>query len=212
MDQIAAQLPANDGIASFNHLYETTTQNMDRAIRDGQFEDAAFMTEFTVHFAGFYFAAVSSYLNGPGQPPKAWLALFEKRGRAADFRPVQFAAAGMDAHIGRDLPVVLSELFAGEASFPSKDSSRHRDYLVVNQVLADTFDQLRDELLDGPLWFKLLGATTALPWIRAMRDKAWIDGGALWDLRNYPLTQDLYLDALDSATRAEAASGFLIHL
>jgi len=212
MDLIASVLSADDGIVQFNHLYETTTQNMATAIDAGQFEDAEFMTNFTVRFAGFYFQAVSENFSSDRQPPKAWLPLFERRGRAAEFKPVQFAMAGMDAHISRDLPVVLSILFQDGASFPAMNSSRHRDYLTVNQVLADTFEQLRDELLAGPTWFKVLGEGTALPWIRALRDKSWKDGAALWELRNHGTSRALYLDSLDAGTRVEAASGFLIRL
>lgn len=212
MDRIARVLPADDGITQFNHLYETTTQNMIRGINEGDFEDGAFMTDFTVHFASFYFEAVSEYFSPSGHTPQAWLALFENRGRSRELKPVQFALAGMHAHINRDLPVVLSELFRDDSSFPAANSASHRDYLKVNQVLSDTFDQLRDELLDGPMWFRLLGDATALPWVRVLRDKAWLDGDLYWKLRNHEQSQELYLESLDVATRGEALGYFLIRL
>ena len=210
MDLIARTLPADDGIARFNTLYETTTLNIRAAIAAGRFEDAAFMTGFTIRFAGYYFTAVSDWFGGSRKPPQAWRALFESEGRA-DFLPVQFATAGLEAHIGRDLPVVLSSMFRG-APYPAKDSSRRRDYLLVNEVLSETFEQLRDSLLDGPVWLKLLGDTTAMPWIRTLREAAWLNGEALYKLPDGGFAYRTYLDGLDLSVRAQAQGNLLIKL
>ena len=56
-----------------------------------------------MRFAWLYFDAIAA-----ADPPSAWRPLFasaERRG----ILPLQFAFAGMNAHINRDLPVALVE-------------------------------------------------------------------------------------------------------
>jgi hypothetical protein len=120
---------------------------------------------------------------------------------------VQFVIAGMDAHIGRDLPVVLSELYDGWDAFPPKDGGNFADYLLVNEILRETFADVHDHILtqcDDPLGalFCAFSDTTALPTIASMRRKAWFDGHALWHWREGPLARAAYLKTLDAATSA----------
>ncbi len=106
MQALDAVLPRGDGIACFNRLYLAVTEAVSEAARPGAFADAPFVRWLDVVFANLYLAALSNHVRGCGRVPRAWKALFEARARE-DILPIQFALAGMNAHINRDLPVAL---------------------------------------------------------------------------------------------------------
>jgi hypothetical protein len=60
------------------------------------------MSQLDVTFAGLYFDAVEA-AGDPAAVPLAWRPLIEERGQPA-IEPIQFALAGMNAHINHDLP------------------------------------------------------------------------------------------------------------
>src|SRR5262249_51710233 len=160
-------------------VYRATTLHMQAAIAAGRFNDAGFMEAFTVRFADHYLRAFDAFMSGRrDEVPLAWRPLFALHERVNDYAPVQFVIAGMDAHIGRDLPVVLSELYDGWDEFPSKDSANFADYTLVNTILRETFAEVHDRILthcEDPLGalFCAFSDGTAIPTISAMRRKAW---------------------------------------
>src|SRR6185312_485560 len=105
MHAIADELPAPDGVARFNHLYLEETVSVDTATRTAGFEDPEFISALDVVFAGLYFAAVAAATAGKS-PPRSWAPLFAARGDRR-IAPIQFALAGMNAHINHDLPIAL---------------------------------------------------------------------------------------------------------
>jgi hypothetical protein len=66
--------------------------------------------------------------------PDAWRALFEARYRVGVDR-IQFALAGMNAHINRDLAMALLAADAAMNVVPAADSLEHADYEAVNGLL-----------------------------------------------------------------------------
>ena len=63
----------------------------------------------------------------PSKTPRAWLPLFERRARR-DIAPLQFAVAGMNAHINRDLPVALVDTCRALGLDLRDGSPEHADY------------------------------------------------------------------------------------
>ena len=118
MEAIAAGLPAGDGVACFNHLYLEVTKAVDGQVATAGFADPAFLGALDVTFAGLYFAAVDDAAAGR-KPSRAWAPLFEARGRTG-IAPIQFALAGMNAHINHDLPIALVKTFEALGSSPSR--------------------------------------------------------------------------------------------
>jgi hypothetical protein len=106
MCAIDALLPANDGLKWFNRLYLMVTQQVDLHPPGGAWQSPAWLIRLDVLFAGLYFSAVSNILCGQSVP-SAWRALFEARYRTGIDR-IQFALAGMNAHINHDLALALS--------------------------------------------------------------------------------------------------------
>ena len=106
MKKIVAALPPDDGVRAFTALYLAVTEAVAGAAKTDTFEDARFVRWLDVVFANLYFEALHNALFKAGPVPKAWAPLLEARGRRGVL-PLQFALAGMNAHINRDLPVAL---------------------------------------------------------------------------------------------------------
>ncbi len=138
MQHIEAALPAADGIACFNRMYLEVTQQVDNRISQGFFADPAFMSYFDITFANVYFAAVDMLANEPNNVPAAWQPLFEARSKA-DIYPIQFALAGMNAHINHDLPIALVDTCTRMKTAPD-DGTHYADYQKVD-VLLDAAEQ-----------------------------------------------------------------------
>ena len=106
MQSIDGLLPSNDGVKWFNRLYLMVTQKIDAQPPPNGWEDATWLTRLDVVFAGLYFAAIAGALEQNADTASSWDALFEVRNGASVDR-IQFALAGMNAHINHDLALAL---------------------------------------------------------------------------------------------------------
>ena len=97
MEAIGAAAAAGDGLACFNRMYLEVTRAVDNEIGQGFFADPQFMTRLDVTFANLYFAAANVAAT-PQAVPQAWRPLIEQRA-VPGIEPIQFALAGMNAHI-----------------------------------------------------------------------------------------------------------------
>ena len=177
MQKIDSLLPTMDGLKWFNLLYMTVTQKVDSAPPAGGWEDSAWLTRLDVVFAPFYFSAISNWLKSPAQVPSSWQALFEARYRAGIDR-IQFALAGMNAHINHDLSLALLQTDAELSLIPGKTSPEHDDFEHVNGILEDVLPLALEFLATGILGELAqdsgkVGRLLAIWDIRAARDLAW---------------------------------------
>ncbi len=210
---IDAALPPGDGVACFNRLYMTVTANVLAAERaGGTFAEVPFLSALDVAFGNLYFAALAALERGAAVP-RAWAPLFAARARA-DLAPLQFALAGMNAHINRDLPVGLVDTFGKLGLAMARPSTESTDYDKVNDVLAATEQQMAAAYFT-PLLQELHRACDGVDdvvanWsVREARAAAWVNGAALWWLRGEPTIAGDYLDALDGMV-GFAGRGLLI--
>ncbi|HEY5212532.1 MAG TPA: DUF5995 family protein [Acidobacteriaceae bacterium] len=133
MQAIDALLPANDGLKWFNRLYLMVTQQVDLHPPGGAWQSPIWLTRLDVVFAGFYFRAIVGSLAGQ-VVPSAWSALFEARYRTGIDR-IQFALAGMNAHINHDLALALLATDDDLNIVPAPASPESNDYQSVNELL-----------------------------------------------------------------------------
>ena len=209
---IASQLPAVDGVARFNHLYLEETVAVDTATATAGFEDPQFIRALDVIFAGLYFAAIDD--AGAERPlPRSWAPLFAAR---SDERvaPIQFALAGMNAHINHDLALALVSTCEAQSVKLDRDSPQHRDYLKINDTIATTETRVKHEFLTGMIGVadEALGRiddVVAMWSITEARDAAWTNAEALWALRDHPDLTEAFQDTLDG-TVGFASRGLLI--
>jgi Family of unknown function (DUF5995) len=187
MHAIEAALPADDGVVAFGRLYRKTTENIAAALTNGAFAAPTWTTRLDVIFANYYFGALKLYLADSPDTPAPWLALFSRRA-AQDVAPLQFAFAGMNAHIDRDLSFALEDLAVETGGWPAEGSPQRSDYLKVNDILAATEKEVKPSL-EGALLAKVdwifhgVDDALALYAVREVREAAWARGAAQFHLR-----------------------------
>jgi Family of unknown function (DUF5995) len=202
MEAIEAALPAADGLACFNRMYLDVTRQVNSQLGQGFFADPAFMTQLDVTFANLYFAAADAASN-PATVPLPWRPLVEQRA-AAGIEPVQFALAGMNAHINHDLPVAMVSTCTALGTAP--DASPHfADYQKVDQLLDAAEQSIRQSFESAPELTvdRHLSAVAGLiaSWtINSARDMAWNNTLLLWAIRDDPIARGLFLDTLSAST------------
>jgi hypothetical protein len=189
MDAIAAPLDIDDGVARFNELYLAVTHAVFEETQVSSYEDPEFISRLDVVFADLYFAAVAADAAGKAIP-KAWAPLFEKR-HTKGIAPIQFAIAGMNAHINHDLAVALVKVCAERAIAIEDGSAQHRDYLVVNSTLARVEGEIKARFATGVLHDidKQIGPLDDVlaNWsVARARDNAWMTAQTIRALQDKP--------------------------
>ena len=181
--KIQRGLSPGDGVAVFNAMYLRVTEHVAAELEAGTtFADPEFMHELDVRFAGLWIAACDATAGGR-KVPSAWAPLFEERNTRGIF-PIQYALAGMNAHIEHDLPLAVVATCRSRGVTPGRRSVR-RDYESVNDLLAGVEAEIRrsflteigqrvDEEVD-PL-VHLVSAWK----IDKARDLAWVNVETIW--------------------------------
>jgi hypothetical protein len=202
MEAIEAALPAADGLACFNRMYLDVTRQVNSQLGQAFFADPAFMTHLDVAFANLYFAAADA-AGTPAAVPLAWRPLVEQRA-AAGIEPVQFALAGMNAHINHDLPLAMVSTCTALATAPD-DGAHAADYQKVDQLLDAAEQSIRQSFESAPELAadRHLSAVATLigNWtINSARDLAWTNCLLLWAVRDNRVARSLLLDSLAAST------------
>jgi hypothetical protein len=177
MQAIDSVLTSGDGLKWFNLLYLNVTQKVDTQPPPGGWESPLWLTRLDVVFAGLYFTAVTNWLEGSGDVPSSWKALFEARFEAGIDR-IQFALAGMNAHINHDLALALLQTDTEMNLIPHKNSPEHNDFERVNGILEAVLPQALQYLATGILGELAqdtgkIGRFLAIWNVRAARNLAW---------------------------------------
>jgi len=169
-------LPDNDGLKWFNLLYLNVTLSIDNQSASA-WQDPGWLTHLDVVFAGLYFKAISSWLQDGGNVPSSWKVLLESRFTPGIDR-IQFALAGMNAHINHDLALALLQTDADLNVVPGLDSAQHNDYEQVNGTLESELPVALKFLATGLVGELAqdtgkIGRLLAIWNVRAARDFAW---------------------------------------
>lgn len=177
MKEIDDVLAGNDGLKWFNLLYMNVTQKVDNSPPDGGWKNPAWLTRLDVVFARFYFSAIASWPDNPASVPGSWKALFEARFRP-DVERIQFALAGMNAHINHDLALALLQTDSELDLAPAKTSQEHDDFESVNELLKAAIPPALQFLATGILGELAqdtgkIGRLLAIWDVAAARDLAW---------------------------------------
>ena len=214
MEQIDAALPAADGLACFNRMYLDVTQQVKARVTQGFFADAAFLEHLDVVFANIYFTAVDTAATASADLPAAWAPLLEARTDTGIY-PIQFALAGMNAHINHDLPIAVVQTCADLGSGP-EDGSHHADYQKVDALLGAADQAVRQSFESSVVLAADQRAQAVLDlvgnWsINSARDVAWDTALGLWAARPIAVVEDLMMNAL-ARTVAMASRCLLVSL
>jgi hypothetical protein len=211
MRAIEQSLPAADGLACFNRMYLEVTQDVNSRLAQGFFSDRRFMTTLDTVFANIYFDAVDALSKPPTPIPPAWQPLIGARSQSGIY-PIQFALAGMNAHINHDLPIALVRTCTQLRTAPA-DGAHHEDYQKVDALLDAAEQSVRQSFESGAALRDDRHAQEVLDlignWsINSARDVAWDTALALWRSRDDPTVEVLIMSGL--ARTVAMASRYLL--
>ena len=203
LQNIDAICADGDGLRWFNRLYLEVTQKVAGQVGSNAFHDPQWLAELDVQFARLYLGALQCWLTG-SRCPGCWNALFAVRGNAQLAR-IQFALAGINAHINRDLAAAITATCAARNTVPQHGTPQYADYTAINSTLEELIDTAKRELHVRLLGDALpevshLEDTVAAWGTSAAREQAWNHAEALWQLRELPRIAAGYLDGLDGLT------------
>ncbi len=188
MEEIDGSLPRKDGVAYFNRLYLQVTKAVLEARGSTTFEDPDTLARLDVVFADFYFDAEATVGSG-ATCPVAWRPLIETRSEARE--PIQFALAGMNAHINNDLALAVVKTCGERGLAPDDDSPLHADYERVNALLQTVEQEVAGWYDSGliadveDITPKRADEALAMWSIVAARDVAWEHAKVIWELREH---------------------------
>ncbi len=197
---LRGRLPRGDGVRYFNHLYLEVTTEVRRAVIAREAADPAFMEALDVAFANAYLAAVVAAQAGPGAAPPAWRPLFEQR-FAKRVAPIQFALAGVNAHLNYDLPMQIVATCQARGMGLDDDSPQHRDFERMADVFQRAEAHAKRWMLTGVLrrLDRVLGHVddrVAIWSLLRARDAAWTNALTLSHLAGAPELAEDFRDAL----------------
>ena len=188
--------PEHDGVAVFNRVYLAVTEEIGRRVDAGDFADRDAAITLDVRFAEHYLTVAEE-----GNPPACWRPLFQFR-RHPGVRPLQFALAGINAHIGHDLALAVVDACRALGCEPA---DLEDEFDRVGDILVLLEERIREDLMPGPDLLQLADPLTHLlgAWsLERAREAAWSAARTLWALRRHPdLTEEF-------AQRLDAVVGF----
>ncbi|MFD7303634.1 DUF5995 family protein [Streptomyces pharetrae] len=197
MRALDASLPPRDGVAVFNRVYLAVTEAVDRRIDGGRFPDARAAITLDVRFAERYLMAVEAATE-ERRPPACWRPLFQFR-RHPGVRPLQFALAGINAHIGHDLALAVVDACRTLDCDPAELED---EFDRVGDLLVTLEERIREDLMPGPDLLQVADPLTHLlgAWsLDRARDATWSAARALWAMRRLPDLTEEFVERLDAA-------------
>jgi len=203
MQTLDGLMADGDGLKWFNWLYLQVTEAVETRVAAGGFGDPKWLAELDVQFARLYFDALAGWLAGT-PASGCWQALFSRRQQVAIAR-IQFALAGINAHINHDLALAIDATCKITYTEPGHGSTQYRDYTGVNGTLDGLVDLAKQKLM-----VRLLGDAlpevshledTVAAWnVAAAREAAWVHSEVLWKLAGSPALSSRYIGVLDGLT------------
>lgn len=177
----------DDGIAAFTRLYHVITTRIGEMADSGRFRDPDFLIRLDIEFAERYLNALRTYAHDMNRTPKVWRLLFDSRSDPR-IAPVNFALAGVNAHINFDLACALVATWKHvDPDGDGPGSAQFHDYRLINDVFETEMDPLREDLdsllsrgPDDAIWDRTANWMADLV-IRFTRDLAWDEAKRVWD-------------------------------
>jgi hypothetical protein len=209
-------LGRSDGLACFNYLYTLITSDVLEKIDGGNFfHDNNFLASLDVEFAKRYFRAVCAYEELAASSPRSWAILLDERATAG-ISELQFAVAGVNAHVNFDLGFAL--LAACEALGCELGAGNQRDdYQKVNDIFAAHMADLRHHFenwlgrqLDRSFCEKVNNWADDMI-VVGTRDLAWETAEHAWQVKADPAAMATLTGVVDRLVSLTGRS-VLIHL
>ena len=213
MRGLDSELANDDGLKWFNLLYLKVTEAVGTQPKKGQWENGRWLELLDVNFAKLYFAALCDWQRNRDRVARAWLPLFQSRARHG-IKRVQFALAGLNAHINHDLPVALVQTGKASRIVLKRGTAEFRDFERVNSILETVQEDAKRFIATGLVGVidQSLGDLddNAANWsVRKARETAWSNGEILWRLNRTPVLRNEFLTNIDRLVSL-ASRGLLV--
>jgi hypothetical protein len=171
-------------------MYLQVTEAVAERLPSGVFVDRTFLDRLDVNFANLYLDAYLRYEAGAvDEVCGSWRVLFDRRDDD-QVRPLQFALAGMNAHINHDLPIAVTTTLT-ELGLTLTSHGVREDFVTVNAILNDASDAVRQRL-QGPMISALddvfgpVDNVLAMWGIAQSREAAWRQAVRLYEFLDEP--------------------------
>jgi hypothetical protein len=202
-DGLAASCDHN---AIFSLTYLRVTEEYRRTIEGPFFDDTPFVNHEDTIFARYYFAAYDAWAAGRiEQVPPAWRIAFD----AAQTRTVSASGdllLGINAHVQRDLPLVLYAIGLVGPDGASRKPDHDRVNVILNRVSDDVIAEIArrfDPTIDDTELPTSLDGTALFQTLAAWREKAWRNAELLAAAPT-PEERELVVEAIENDAAIEA--------
>jgi hypothetical protein len=195
-----------DHNAVFSLIYLRVTEEYRRTIDGPFFDDTPFVNYEDTLFAHYYFAALDAWNGGRiAAVPPAWRVAFY----AAQRRAVSASGdllLGINAHVQRDLPLVLYSVGLVRPDGTSRKADHDRVNIILNRVMDDVIAEIArrfDPTIDDTDLPTSLDSTGLFQVVAAWREQAWRNAELLAAAPT-PAARDLVVQQIeqDAATQA----------
>ena len=210
---VDSELANDDGLKWFNLLYLKVSEAVGTPPQSVRWENGLWLEQLDVNFAKLYFAVLCDWQRNRDPVARAWLPLFQSRERQG-IKRVQFALAGINAHINHDLPVALVQTGKALRIVLKRGTAEFRDFERVNSILETVMEEAKRDIATG-----LVGVIdqslvnlddNAANWsVRKGRETAWSNGEILWRLNGTPALSNEFLTNIDRLVSL-ASRGLLV--
>ena len=197
-----------DHNAIFSLTYLRVTEEYRRTIEKPFFDDTQFVNYEDTMFAHYYFAAFDAWAAGRiGEVPPAWRVAFDAAAKHAVSASGDLLL-GINAHVQRDLPLVLYSIGLIAPDGTSRKPDHDRVNIILNRVADDVIAEIArrfDPTIDDANVPTSLDDAALLQTLVAWREKAWRNAEALAAAPT-PEARDIVVAQIenDAATEARA--------
>jgi Family of unknown function (DUF5995) len=165
-----------DHNAIFSLTYLRVTEEYRRTVEGPFFEDTPFVNYEDGLFASYYFAAFDAWAAGRiEEVPPAWRVAFDAA-KAHAVSATGDLLLGINAHVQRDLPLVLYSIGLVRADGTSRKADHDRVNIILNRVEDDIVAEISrrfDPTADDANLPTTLDDATVFQLLAGWREKAW---------------------------------------
>ncbi|MCX2745605.1 DUF5995 family protein [Mangrovivirga sp. M17] len=138
----------SDSRQLFLRCYTMMSVNMKNGVLRGDFYDANWIAHLIVRFSEYYFEALEKYEELSPNTPEVWRQVHDSTTHK-NLHVLQNLLIGVNTHINYDLPLALYDCLQKEWPSLNEDSreSRKHDYELVNLIIANTIDDVQDDII-----------------------------------------------------------------
>ena len=195
-----------DHNAIFSLVYLRVTEEYRRTVEGPFFEDTPFVNYEDTVFAHYYFAAFDAWTaGGTEEVPPAWRVAFDTA-RARSVSATGDLLLGINAHVQRDLPLVLYALGIVRPDGTSRKPDHDRVNVILNRVADDVLAEIArrfDPTVDDTNLPTSLDEATLFQLLAAWREKAWRNAELLAAAPT-PAARELVVAAIEHDATMEA--------